>query len=387
MSIQERALAPQQATARPGPGRRRSDDTWLSAAYRDHHDPVAAVARRICGPHHAADVAQDVFVALWRYPDRYDPDRGSLRSYLLALAHNKAVDAVRSETARRAREQRDHASEPSNPVDVDDNLLRDDAAIRVRAALDALPAKEREAITTAFYGGYSYRQVAARLGEPEGTIKSRIRSGLQRLHAALADLNVNPDWTSSGRTGEDGAVCVEAAARWFAPPSPAELDLLKLAAGPVLDIGCGPARHVLALAGAGVEAVGIDLSPRMVDQAHRRGATVLQGSIFDAVPDPGRWGSCLLLDGNIGIGARPEALLARARGLVRPGGNVLVEAAAPGARPRRRNLRLVIDGTIGPSFNWIDVGIDRVGSVADTVGLSLKQTWTAEGRWFTWLTA
>lgn len=386
LSIQERELDPQPTAEGPPPSCCRTDAAGLTAAYRDHHAAVTAVARRVCGPGHAADVAQDVFVALWRHPERFDPERGSLRSFLLAVAHNKAVDVVRSESARGAREQRDRAAEALNPAGVDDKLLRDDAAAWVGAALAVLPATEREAITAAFYDGYSYRQVAARLGVPEGTIKSRIRSGLRRLHLLLADLDVNPG-TGTGLIAADGAVSVDAPARWFAPPSPAELDLLDLAEGPVLDIGCGPGRHVLALARAGVDAVGIDVSPGMVDLAHRRGAAVLHGSIFDALPDPGRWGTCLLLDGNIGIGARPEALLARTRGLVRTGGSILVEAAAPGARPRPRNLRLTIDGSIGPSFSWIDVSIDRLADLANTVSLNLKQRWSSEGRWFAWLTA
>ena len=176
--------------------------------------------------------------------------------------------------------------------------------------------------------------------------------------------------------------CVQAPPRWFAPPSPAELDLLRLAVGPVLDIGCGPGRHVLALNRAGVKAVGIDVSATFVELARRRGATVIAGSIFDPGPDTGAWGTCLLLDGNIGIGARPEALLRRARELVGVDGIVLVEAAAPRAPLRKRELCVLVGDSIGPSFSWVDVGIDRLNDLAEKAGLNLDRTWSTEGRWF-----
>jgi len=168
--------------------RSRTADAGFVAAYRDHHQAVTAAARRICGPDHAADVAHDVFDALWRHPEVFDPGRGSLRAFLTAVAWHKAVDVVRHETALRAREERTGTWQPPVCVPVDDSLLRDETATRIRAALHDLPPTEREAIATAFYGGCSYRQVAARLGEPEGTVKSRIRSGLRRLRPHLADL-------------------------------------------------------------------------------------------------------------------------------------------------------------------------------------------------------
>lgn len=171
-----------------------SNDTSASDAfaldYQDHHDAVAAVAGRICGAQHAGDVAQEVFLALWDQPDTFDPDRGSRRAFLLALAHNKAVDVIRRETARTAREERVNAAEPTPSREIDVDLLRADAAARIRAALDGLPAKEQAAIGAAFYGLATYRDAAARLGVAEGTVKSRIRSGLQRLRPELADLSV-----------------------------------------------------------------------------------------------------------------------------------------------------------------------------------------------------
>ena len=211
---------------------------------------------------------------------------------------------------------------------------------------------------------------------------SRTRSGLRGLCPGPATIEARSD-----AGGSDRALKLEVTDRWIACPSRAELDLLDLAIGPVLDIGCGPGRHLLALARLGVDALGIDVSPHVVALARHRGAAVLEGSIFGPIPDTGKWGSCLLLDGNIGIGAHPETLLARARELLRPEGRILVEAAQPGAGPNPRKLRLSVHGKPGPSFSWTDVSIDSLPRLADVVGLTLTRTWHAERRWFAWLTS
>ena len=110
-----------------------------------------------------------------------------------------------------------------------------------------------------------------------------------------------------------GAVLAVPVERWFGEPSPAEHALLRLAVGPVLDIGCGPGRHVLALAAADVPVLGIDISNAFLRVARRDGASVIRRSVFDDVPGAGEWMTCLLLDGNIGIGDDPVALLRRTR--------------------------------------------------------------------------
>lgn len=158
----------------------------LRDAYRYHGRAVYAVAARVCGPMLAEDVTQEVFLRFWRHPGRFEPARGSLRTFLLTLAHHGAVDALRSGEARRRREGRIDPSAPVAP-DVEHQVEGADTAARIAAALDSIPAVERQAIVTAFYGRCSYREAAVVLGEAEGTIKSRIRSGLGHLAAVLGD--------------------------------------------------------------------------------------------------------------------------------------------------------------------------------------------------------
>src|SRR4051812_49744005 len=108
---------------------------------------------------------------------------------------------------------------------------------------------------------------------------------------------------------EDGFATHLPLARWLGPIAAADERVLARAVGPVLDVGCGAGRHVCALARRGVLALGLDVSPVAVRLARERGATAVEGSIFDRVP--GHWASALLLDGNVGIGGRPAALLRR----------------------------------------------------------------------------
>jgi RNA polymerase sigma-70 factor, ECF subfamily len=168
------------------------DQRALAEAYRRHGGTALALARRIIGDRVLAEeVVQEVFVRTWNNPDRYDPDRGSMRSYLYAQVHGRAVDLLRAETARRAREQRDALR--ATPTDDEleravSNLAETEA---VRRALTTLSDDERAAIDLAYFGGHTYKEVALLLEQPEGTVKSRIRSGLLRLRAALIDAGVH----------------------------------------------------------------------------------------------------------------------------------------------------------------------------------------------------
>jgi RNA polymerase sigma-70 factor (ECF subfamily) len=163
----------------------------LAEAYRRHGGPVFGLARRVLGDVSLAEeVTQEVFLLLWREPGRFDPDRGSLRSFLLVLTHRRSVDLVRAEEARRRREEREARLEPALDEDVERKVLELGLADRVRDALGVLPEGERRAIELAYLGGRTYREVAGILEEPEGTIKSRIRSGLTRMCGALSDIGM-----------------------------------------------------------------------------------------------------------------------------------------------------------------------------------------------------
>lgn len=167
-------------------GRWREDA--LAEAYRRHGGAVFALAARVCGDRgRAEDVTQLVFSTLWEQADRFDPERGSLRSYLLTMAHRRAVDLLRTEGRRREREERVGALAGA-PYDLEREVWDLAVSERVRAALGDLAPGERRAIEMAYFGGHTYREVAALLGEPEGTVKSRIRYGLQRLRVALTDV-------------------------------------------------------------------------------------------------------------------------------------------------------------------------------------------------------
>jgi SAM-dependent methyltransferase len=170
--------------------------------------------------------------------------------------------------------------------------------------------------------------------------------------------------------------------RWLAPVDGADRAVLASAAAPVLDIGCGPGRHLAALAAHGLPGLGIDLSPVAVRLARARGADAILRSVFADVPHAGTWRTALLLDGNVGIGGAPAALLARARALVAPGGTVLVETGPPGAPTRRLRVRLEGAGAVSPWFGWATVGADGVGAVARAAGLEPRRRFGVEGRWF-----
>ncbi len=157
--------------------------------------------------------------------------------------------------------------------------------------------------------------------------------------------------------------------------------------GPVLDIGCGPGRHVLALARRGIVTLGIDVSPPALAFARHRGAPVLERSIFARVPGAGRWGTVLLLDGNLGIGGCPGTLIARAAELLRPDGRLVVELSPPGSAVGGPvEVRYEAAGVAGPWFLWTEVDGDMLAGLARDRGLIVREQWDDGGRWFAWLT-
>ncbi len=175
--------------------------------------------------------------------------------------------------------------------------------------------------------------------------------------------------------------------RWLGPVDAADAEVLDSADAPVIDLGCGPGRHAAALRAAGVGALGVDLSPVAISIARRRGAAVVLGDLFTGVPNAGRWRTALLLDGNVGIGGAPQALLRRTRELLSPGGSALVELDPPGAPTYRTRVRLEAPDAVSDWFAWARVGVDGIRGLSHAAGLEAREPFGAGGRWFVRLLA
>lgn len=182
--------------------------------------------------------------------------------------------------------------------------------------------------------------------------------------------------------GEDGTVVSLDVDNWTAPANRLEHRRLAHISGPVLDIGCGPGRLVVALAERGVPAMGVDASPVAVSLAIERKAAALVRSVFDPVPGTGRWPSALLFDGNIGIGGDPLRLLQRVAQLLGGAGRLLVETRAPGHPLHRFPARVERDDAVSDWFPWAQVGADALVALAATAGFGHLSTTEDQGRWF-----
>lgn len=160
----------------------------LSEAYRRHGRQVFRVAYGVLRRTELAeDVTQEVFVRLWQRPERFDPTRGGLGGFLQLDAHGRSIDLLRSEQSRINREIKEqHLSSASfSPISIEEEVMKRISSEEVRDALEQLRPEERSPIAMAFFLGHSYRAVAEILGVPEGTVKSRIRSGMARLRELL----------------------------------------------------------------------------------------------------------------------------------------------------------------------------------------------------------
>jgi SAM-dependent methyltransferase len=147
-------------------------------------------------------------------------------------------------------------------------------------------------------------------------------------------------------------------------------------------VGCGPGRHLAALRAAGKRGLGVDLSPVAVRLARDRGAEAMAGDIWSDVPGAGSWRTALLLDGNIGIGGMPAALLRRAGELLRPDGLAVVEVDPPGAPTLRTRIRIEAPDAVSEWFAWARVGADGIAAVARRAGFEQHDTFEAAGRTF-----
>lgn len=186
-----------------------SDEALVALAARSEHSALAELYDRFGRPAYglalrilrdeslAEDAVQDAFLAVWRTAPRFLPERGKASTWILTLVHRRAVDLVRREERRRT-DALDPETEPgdrSPPVDEEAwvRLQRE----RVQSALRQLPDQQREAIELAYYGGFTQSELAERLGQPLGTIKSRMFLGLGRLRELLGDPGLEMSWTST----------------------------------------------------------------------------------------------------------------------------------------------------------------------------------------------
>jgi SAM-dependent methyltransferase len=170
--------------------------------------------------------------------------------------------------------------------------------------------------------------------------------------------------------------------RWLAPADAVDEEILAELEAPVLDLGCGPGRHLAALRAAGKRGLGVDLSPVAVRLARGRGADAINGSLWSQVPGGASWRTILLLDGNIGIGGAPVLLLRRAGELLAPGGAIVVETDPPGAATHRIRVRLEAPGVVSEWFRWARVGVDGAADVAAKAGLEVDAARCLAGRTF-----
>ena len=173
----------------------RWDADAFAEAYRRHAGAMYAVAWRTLRERAAAeDVVQEVFVRLWEQPQRFEAERGSLRTFLLVETQGRCLDLLRSRARRAQREERQARLSPGEPYDLELEIWDLTVAEQVREALATLSSDERRAIDLAYFGRRSYREVADLLGEPEGTVKSRIRSALHKLRTTVSLDGIEAPW-------------------------------------------------------------------------------------------------------------------------------------------------------------------------------------------------
>jgi RNA polymerase sigma-70 factor, ECF subfamily len=172
---------------------RGGDDDAFRGLFGRYAPSAMALARRVVRqPFLAEEIVQEAFLAVWRNPDGYDQQRGSVRAWLMGMVHHRAVDAVRREEAQRRRTEESQLSEPLVAPDPADDLVNQlglpQERMAVRAALEELPAEQRQVIELMYFDGLSQSKISDKLGLPLGTVKSRTLLGMRRLRTSMTGL-------------------------------------------------------------------------------------------------------------------------------------------------------------------------------------------------------
>ncbi|SRR5581483_4676836 len=162
----------------------------LEVIFDRHGSAAFSLAYRMCGRRSMAeDIVQEAFLSLWRTGARYDRRRGSVRSWVLSVVHNRSIDAFRRETTAAGRDVADDEAVARLPAAerTESEVQRRAEADHVRAALDVLPVEQRQVIELAYFGGFTHREISEMLGLPSGTVKGRMRLGLSKLRLELGE--------------------------------------------------------------------------------------------------------------------------------------------------------------------------------------------------------
>jgi RNA polymerase sigma-70 factor (ECF subfamily) len=169
------------------------DPRAFEVVYERHATAAFSLAYRICGIRASAEeVVQEAFLAIWRSGGRYDRTRGSVRTWLLGVVHNRAIDTLRRTTThdrRRAADER-AAESLEAPDRTEAEAVRRDEARSVRVLIDELPDDQRRVIELAYFGGFTHEQIARMLDAPLGTVKGRMRLALEKLRAGVGPTEV-----------------------------------------------------------------------------------------------------------------------------------------------------------------------------------------------------
>ena len=161
-----------------------NDADAFEIVFERHVDAAFALAYRICGRRSTAeDVAQEAFLAMWRSGARYDRTRGSVRTWALGIVHHRAIDALRRDGAHARRRVYDEGLEEAieAPERTDAQAIDNATSQQIRSALDELPTEQRRVIELAYFGGFTHVEIASMLATPVGTVKGRMRLGLEKL--------------------------------------------------------------------------------------------------------------------------------------------------------------------------------------------------------------